>query len=168
MRRLAMVAITGLVAFSQLGPDSLSGAASPTPSVAPTSASSTTARLRSTALDDARRSLPLPKTAVRVPAERKRPAPRASRSTGGRTRVAGGDIWAALARCESGGNPAARSANGRYTGAFQFSNSTWQSLGYAGSAADHPYSVQVAAAQKLQARSGWGQWPRCSRALGLR
>jgi soluble lytic murein transglycosylase-like protein len=79
-----------------------------------------------------------------------------------------GDIWAALARCESGGNPAARSANGRYTGAFQFSDATWHGLGYDGSAADHSYDVQVAAAQRLQARSGWGQWPRCSRQLGLR
>ena len=77
-------------------------------------------------------------------------------------------MWAALARCESDGNPSARSAGGRYTGAFQFSNATWQSLGYSGSAADHPYEVQVAAAQRLQARSGWDQWPRCSRQLGLR
>ena len=163
MRRLAMVAVTGLVAFSQLGPDSSSGAASPSPAPASAASPSTSARLRSTALDDARRSLPLPKAAVTVP-ERKRPAPRASRSATG----VRGDVWAALARCESGGNPAARSANGRYTGAFQFSNATWQSLGYEGSASDHPYAVQVAAAQKLQARSGWGQWPRCSRVLGLR
>ena len=165
MRRLATVAVTGLVAFSQLGPDSSSGASSPSPApapaVAPTDAA-TAPRLRSTAVDQARVSLPLPRTAVAPPAPRPRPV-RASRSS--RVR---GDVWAALARCESGGNPAARSANGRYTGAFQFSKATWQSLGYGGTAADHPYEVQLAAAQKLQARSGWGQWPRCSRRLGLR
>ena len=163
MRRLAMVAVTGLVAFSQLGPDPSSGASSP--ARVSSAAAPSSPRLRSTALDDARRSLPLPKAPVAArpaaSAARKRPV-RASRS------APRGDVWAALARCESGGNPTARSANGRYTGAFQFSNATWQSLGYSGSAANHPYDVQVAAAQKLQARSGWGQWPRCSRSLGLR
>lgn len=89
---------------------------------------------------------------------------RASRGT----RVRTGDVWGALAACESGGNPTSRSASGRYTGAFQFADATWQSLGYSGSAADHPYATQLAGAQRLQARSGWGQWPRCSRKLGLR
>lgn len=92
---------------------------------------------------------------------------RAGRSAGGRS-----DVWTALASCESGDgrgsyDPTARSASGRYTGAFQFSDATWQSLGESGSAASHPYSVQLAAAKRLQARDGWGQWPRCSRKLGL-
>lgn len=90
---------------------------------------------------------------------------RARRGQGGQ-RSSGG-VWTALARCESGGNPTSRSKTGRYTGAFQFSNATWQSLGYSGSAADHPYDVQLEGAQRLQARSGWGQWPRCARKLGL-
>lgn len=155
-----MLAVTGLVAFAQLGPDSSSGAASPPSAPAQP-------RVLATSVDQARVSLPLPKAKVAAaPARRVRaPDARASRSAGAGGRT---DVWAALARCESGGNPAARSANGRYTGAFQFSNATWQSLGYEGSAADHPYAVQVAAAQKLQGRSGWGQWPRCSRQLGLR
>lgn len=78
-----------------------------------------------------------------------------------------GDVWGALARCESGGNPRAVSSTGKYFGAFQFSLSTWQSLGYSGNPIDHPYETQLAAAQKLQARSGWGQWPVCARKLGL-
>lgn len=163
-----MLAVTGLVAFAQLGPDSSLGAASPSATLTPTAASVdvTTPRMRATAVDQARVSLPLPKTSIASrPAPRRAVAPRAARSAGAPER---GDVWAALARCESDGNPAARSANGRYTGAFQFSNATWQSLGYGGSAADHPYDVQVAAAKKLQARSGWGQWPRCARRLGLR
>ena len=155
-----MLAVTGLVAFAQLGPDSSSGAPSPAPSPAPASAAP---RVRATAGDHARLSLPLPKRPTPKANDRRAAAPaRASRS-GVR-----GDVWAALARCESGGNPAARSANGRYTGAFQFSDATWQSLGYEGRAADHAYAVQLEAAKRLQARSGWGQWPRCSRQLGLR
>ena len=158
-----MVAVTGLVAFSPLGPDASSDATSPTPAAAAAARVAldpATPRLRSTSVDEARASLPLPKVA---PRRRAAPA-RASRSAA-RPR---GDVWTALARCESGGNPTARSAGGRYTGAFQFSDATWQSLGYEGSAADHPYAVQVEAARRLQARSGWGQWPRCARKLGLR
>ena len=78
-----------------------------------------------------------------------------------------GDVWGALAACESGGNPAAHGGGGRYHGAFQFSLATWRSLGYGGDPHEHPYSVQLEAAQRLQARSGWGQWPRCARRLGL-
>jgi hypothetical protein len=159
-----MVAVTGIVAFAQLGPDSSSGAASPAPSPTSRGAAAPVApRVLATTVDQARLSLPLPKAPVRAKAGApRRPTARPSRS-GVR-----GDVWAALARCESGGNASARSSNGLYTGAFQFSNATWQSLGYGGSAADHPYAVQVEAAQRLQARSGWGQWPRCARKLGLR
>jgi hypothetical protein len=57
---------------------------------------------------------------------------------------------------------------GRYFGAFQFSLSAWRSAGMSGNPVDHDYGTQVAAAQRLQARSGWGQWPHCSRRLGLR
>lgn len=80
----------------------------------------------------------------------------------------GGDVWGALARCESGGNPKSVGGGGRFYGAFQFTPSTWRSLGYSGLPTDHDYGTQLAAAQKLQARSGWGQWPHCSRKLGLR
>jgi hypothetical protein len=80
----------------------------------------------------------------------------------------GGDVWGALARCESGGNPRAVGGGGRYFGAFQFSLSTWHSLGYSGSPIDHDYGTQLAAAQRLVARGGWRQFPSCSRRLGLR
>lgn len=79
-----------------------------------------------------------------------------------------GDVWSALARCESGGNPGSVSASGTYRGAFQFSRSTWESVGGTGDPAAASYGTQLALAQKLQARSGWGQWPKCSRQLGLR
>ncbi|HEX7167035.1 MAG TPA: transglycosylase family protein [Acidimicrobiales bacterium] len=76
-------------------------------------------------------------------------------------------VWRALAVCESNANPTAHSANGLYHGAFQFSLPTWRGLGYTGDPADHPYAVQLQAAKKLQARSGWRQWPSCARRLGL-
>lgn len=79
-----------------------------------------------------------------------------------------GDIWSALARCESGMNQRATSKSGTYLGYFQFSMATWHSVGGPGDPRDSDYDTQVTYAQKLQARSGWGQWPACSRKLGLR
>ncbi|HJS83816.1 MAG TPA: transglycosylase family protein [Nitrososphaera sp.] len=112
---------------------------------------------------------------AREAARRARAQERASRSAArqGHQAVAppadiGGDVWAALARCESGGNPRAIGGGGRYFGAFQFSLGTWRSVGGTGNPIDHPYETQLAFAKKLQARSGWGQWPHCSRKLGLR
>ncbi|MCZ7527133.1 MAG: transglycosylase family protein [Acidimicrobiia bacterium] len=79
-----------------------------------------------------------------------------------------GGPWAALRRCESGDDYGANTGNGFY-GAYQFTASTWRSMG-TGYAYAHeaPYWVQDDAAMRLQARAGWGQWPACSRALGLR
>lgn len=73
-----------------------------------------------------------------------------------------------LRECESEGDYAARSARGRYYGAYQFSIRTWRSLGYEGRPHQAPSEVQDEAAQRLQARSGWQPWPACSRKLGLR
>jgi len=81
--------------------------------------------------------------------------------------VAAGGAWAALAKCESGGNPRTNTGNGYY-GLYQFSLSTWRSLGGTGLPSDASAAEQTRIAQKLQARSGWGQWPACSRKLGLR
>jgi len=78
-----------------------------------------------------------------------------------------GDVWAELRQCESGGNYAENTGNGFY-GAYQFAPGTWTGLGYSGLPSDAPPAVQDAAAQQLQARSGWGQWPACSAQLGLR
>jgi hypothetical protein len=157
-----MVAVVGIIAFAQLGPESSSGATSPA-----------AVRQRATTLDAARASVPLPRSSSDPSPHTVMPPIDASRASRGSPRtVAPGatddDTWAALARCESSGNPSARSGNGRYSGAFQFSDATWQGLGYEGRAADHPYGVQLEAAKRLQARSGWGQWPRCARRLGLR
>lgn len=76
-------------------------------------------------------------------------------------------VWAALAQCESGGNPAAVSASGTYHGLYQFTVSTWAAMGGSGLPSQASAAEQTMRAQMLQARSGWGQWPACARKLGL-
>ena len=76
------------------------------------------------------------------------------------------DVWARLRQCESGDDYSIDTGNGYY-GAYQFSAATWHGLGYAGLPNQAPPAVQDQAAQQLQVRSGWGQWPECSRKLGL-
>ncbi|PZR54410.1 resuscitation-promoting factor [Xylanimonas oleitrophica] len=78
------------------------------------------------------------------------------------------DVWARLAQCESGGRPDVVSSNGLYHGLYQFSVSTWQSVGGTGLPSQASPAEQTERAKILQARSGWGQWPACSRKLGLR
>ena len=82
------------------------------------------------------------------------------------TQAASGGVWASLRRCESGGNYADDTGNGYY-GAYQFSLGTWRGLGLTGLPSAAAPAVQDRAAQELQARSGWGQWPSCSRQLRL-
>lgn len=72
-----------------------------------------------------------------------------------------------LKRCESRGDYSAVNSSNRYFGAYQFSVGTWQSLGYGGLPHLAPPSVQDEAAQRLQAKSGWRQWPGCARQLRL-
>jgi uncharacterized protein YabE (DUF348 family) len=71
--------------------------------------------------------------------------------------------WAALARCESGGNPRAVNPAGYY-GLYQFSLSTWASVGGSGNPINASAGEQTARAQALFARGGAGQWG-CGRHL---
>ncbi len=77
-----------------------------------------------------------------------------------------GGVWAELRDCESGGNYSADTGNGFY-GAYQFTQQTWTDLGMPGTPNQASPAMQDAAAQKLQAAAGWGQWPACAAALGL-
>ena len=95
-----------------------------------------------------------------------RPVVAASTSSSGA--AVGGDVWARLAQCESGGNPSAVSASGTYHGLYQFSVATWRSVGGSGLPSQASAAEQTQRAQVLQARAGWGQWPACSAKLGLR
>ncbi len=81
---------------------------------------------------------------------------------------AGGTVaqFEALAQCESGGNWSINTGNGYY-GGLQFSAATWRGIGYGGLPHQASKATQIEAGQKLQGRSGWGQWPACSRKLGL-
>ena len=79
----------------------------------------------------------------------------------------GDDVWARLRHCESGGRYDINTGNG-FFGAYQFVLSTWRGLGYSGMPHHAPPEMQDEAARKLQARSGWGQWPVCSRRIGAR
>ncbi len=96
-------------------------------------------------------------------------APTTGTGSTGDTGTGGGGAagpWLALRECESGDNYAEDTGNGYY-GAYQFSQATWSALGYPGRPDLEPPAMQDAAAQKLQAEAGWGQWPACSAALGL-
>ena len=66
-----------------------------------------------------------------------------------------------IAECESGGNPRAVSADGRYRGKYQFSRSTWRGLGGKGDPADAPEWLQDRMALKLYRQSGTAPWPNC-------
>ena len=75
--------------------------------------------------------------------------------------AAPGGTWDCIRQLESSNN-----YNAPGGGAYQFLDSTWQSLGGTGQAQDAPPAEQDARAVELQQRDGWGQWttaPRCGR-----
>ncbi len=78
-----------------------------------------------------------------------------------------GGVWDRLAKCESGGNWKINTGNGYY-GGLQFSAGTWRAMGGTGLPHQHSKAEQIKRGKILQARSGWGQWPSCTRKLGLR
>lgn len=95
-------------------------------------------------------------TPAPAPARQSAPAPSGS---------SGGLNWAALAQCESGGNPNAVSPNGLYFGLYQFSISTWQSVGGSGNPTDASSAEQTRRAQILYDRAGSSPWPVCGSRL---
>ena len=120
----------------------------------------------------ARCATPAPRSSRSAPRTGRHPSPGAAPAPRGRTRrlalgagprralrprrvrrprpsSGGGLDWAALARCESGGNPRAVSSNGLYYGLYQFSIGTWQSVGGSGRPSDASSSEQTARAQTL-------------------
>jgi LysM repeat protein len=80
--------------------------------------------------------------------------------------VSGGSVWDSLAACESGGNWAINTGNGFY-GGLQFTLSSWQAVGGSGYPNQASREEQIARAEMLKARQGWGAWPACSAKLGL-
>lgn len=102
---------------------------------------------------------PAPKAAPRVAAKRSSvPAVVSSVST---------SVWDRLAACESGGNWSINTGNGFY-GGLQFTLSSWRAVGGTGYPHQASKAEQIARAEMLKARQGWGAWPACSAKLGLR
>jgi hypothetical protein len=66
-----------------------------------------------------------------------------------------------IAECESGGDPTIVSADGSYRGKYQFSVSTWESVGGAGDPAAAPEHEQDYRAALLYAQAGSSPWPVC-------
>jgi hypothetical protein len=73
-------------------------------------------------------------------------------------RSAPGSTWDCIRELESSNN-----YNSPGGGAYQFLDSTWQSLGGTGHAQDAPPAEQDARAVQLQQRDGWSQWTTASR-----
>jgi uncharacterized protein YabE (DUF348 family) len=83
---------------------------------------------------------------------------------GAGTPSGGGLNWAALAKCESGGNPKAVNQAGYY-GLYQFSLSTWRAQGGSGNPINASAGEQTRRAQILYGKSGSSPWPNCGRRL---
>jgi hypothetical protein len=66
-----------------------------------------------------------------------------------------------IAECESGGDPTIVSSDGSYRGKYQFSFSTWESVGGSGDPAAAPEMEQDYRAALLYSQSGSSPWPVC-------
>ena len=111
-----------------------------------------------------------PVTEVVQVGTKSKPAPSSSSgssggSSGGGASVGGGGLnWAALAACESGGNPKAVNPAGYY-GLYQFSLSTWAAQGGSGNPINASASEQTKRAQILYSKTGASSWPVCGAKL---
>jgi Transglycosylase-like domain/Putative peptidoglycan binding domain len=86
--------------------------------------------------------------------------PFSSRSVSGGTRKLP-RMLRLIAECESGGDPTAVSAGGRYRGKYQFSMDTWRNMGGEGDPAEASEWLQDRIALKLYRRHGTAPWPNC-------
>jgi uncharacterized protein YabE (DUF348 family) len=102
-----------------------------------------------------------PVTKIVQAGTKSRPVARTPSSTGG----ADGLNWAALAQCESGGNPNIVNPAGPYYGLYQFSLSTWRSVGGSGTPVQNSSGEQTYRAKLLYNKAGAGQWPVCGSRL---
>ena len=71
-------------------------------------------------------------------------------------------VLAQIAQCESGGDPTAVSADGRYFGKYQFSIATWRAMGGSGNPAAAPEAEQDRRAAILYRQQGGTPWPNCA------
>lgn len=123
--------------------------------------------VRIPAADEQLASRPLP---AAKPVAAVAPTPRTTAQAQPRTPApapADGGVWDRLAHCEAGGNWGINTGNGYY-GGLQFTLSSWQGVGGSGYPHQASKAEQIARAERLLARQGWGAWPACSAKLGLR
>jgi uncharacterized protein YabE (DUF348 family) len=90
--------------------------------------------------------------------------PTTTTPTTGNKPSADGLNWAALAQCESGGNPSTNTGNGFY-GLYQFDAQTWHSVGGSGLPHENSASEQTYRAQILYKQRGDSPWPSCGSRL---
>jgi hypothetical protein len=76
------------------------------------------------------------------------------------------DRLAAIAHCESRGQPDAISPGGRYRGKYQFDRQTWRAVGGRGDPAAAPEREQDRLASKLYRQRGPQPWPVCGPPAG--
>jgi hypothetical protein len=93
-----------------------------------------------------------------------RVTPESTGDTGGGSGVEVPPELQRIAQCESGGNPRAVSADGRYRGKYQFDQETWEAMGGTGDPAEAPESTQDRLAVKLYNQRGTAPWGRCANA----
>lgn len=86
-----------------------------------------------------------------------------ARRHGGAPNVPIPAVLESIAQCESHGNPRAISAGGTYRGKYQFSYSTWASVGGKGDPAAASETEQDRRAAILYRTGGPGHWPVCGR-----
>ena len=75
-------------------------------------------------------------------------------------------LLAAIADCESGGDPTAISGGGQYHGKYQFTRSTWRSVGGSGDPAQASEAEQDRIRREAAAPAGTSPWPNCALAAG--
>lgn len=78
------------------------------------------------------------------------------------------DVWARIARCESGGDLRAVNPSGKFRGEYQFWQVSWEAVGGWGDPIDATHEEQTWRAHLLRLQQGWGAWPECSRKAGVR
>jgi hypothetical protein len=86
-----------------------------------------------------------------------------ARIHGGAPDVSIPPVLESIAQCESHGNPRAISPGGTYRGKYQFSFSTWASVGGKGDPAAASETEQDRRAAILYRTGGPGHWPVCGR-----
>lgn len=101
----------------------------------------------------------------RVVAANERPPEPTIASVGTSTSDAATRNWAALAQCESGGDPTIVSRSGRYHGLYQFDRPTWESVGGTGLPSEASPDEQRRRAIALYEQRGASPWPTCGRHL---